>query len=279
MKGEGKRAMADVPDGAGTPLEAAVRRRDASVLDTVARAVAAGEVMLAYQPVMQARAPFETGFYEGLIRVLDPTGRVIPARDFMATLEETELGRELDCAALRLGLKALEGNSKLRLSINMSARSIGYKTWRRILDRFLARDATLGERLILEISEASVMRVPELVADFIDDLRPLGIAFAIDEFGSGDIAPRHFRNLLFDAVKLDPQYVRGLDRDPDTAMLARALVAMARPMDLAVIAVAVETQAEAEMLAQMGVDCLQGYLFGAPTVRPPWLNPKSEAAA
>ena len=263
MKGEGKRAMADVPDGAGTPLEAAVRRRDASVLDTVARAVAAGEVMLAYQPVMQARAPFETGFYEGLIRVLDPTGRVIPARDFMATVEETELGRELDCAALRLGLKALEGNSRLRLSINMSARSIGYKTWRRILDRFLARDATLGE----------------LVADFIDDLRPLGIAFAIDEFGSGDIAPRHFRNLLFDAVKLDPQYVRGLDRDPDTAMLARALVAMARPMDLAVIAVAVETQAEAEMLDQIGVYCLQGYLFGAPTVRPPWLKPKSEAAA
>ena len=271
--------MADVPTGAGSPLEAAVRARDSGVIGMVARAVAAGEVMLAYQPVMQARPPYGTGFYEGLIRVLDPTGRVIPARDFMGTVEDTELGRQIDCSALRLGLKALEGNAKLRLSVNMSARSIGYKAWRRILERFLARDAHIGERLILEMSEASVMLVPELVADFIDDLRPLGIAFALDDFGSGDIGMRHFRQLLFDAVKIDAQFVRGIDQDADTAMLARALIAMARNLDLAVIAEAVETRGEAETLATLGVDCLQGYLFGAPTVRPPWLKPTNEAAA
>lgn len=271
--------MADVPTGAGSPLEAAVRARDSGVIAMVARAVAAGEVLLAYQPVMQARPPFETGFHEGLIRVLDPTGRVIPARDFMGAVEDTELGRQIDCAALRLGLKALEGNAKLRLSVNMSARSIGYRTWRRILDRFLARDPHIGERLILEMSESSVMRVPELVADFIDELRPLGIAFALDDFGSGDIGLRHFRQLFFDAVKIDAQFVRGIDRDGDTAMLARALIAMARSLDLAVIAEAVETRAEAEALARLGVDCLQGYLFGAPTVRPPWLKPTNDAAA
>lgn len=275
-----KRKMANLPEGGDSPLNAAVAKRDQSVLDMVAQAVQHNQTMLAYQPVMQARPPQQTAFYEGLIRVLDATGRVIPARDFIHAVENTELGRELDCIALEKGLRTLSLNPTLRLSINMSARSIGYKRWMRVLDRHLNRDATLGERLVLEISEASTMSLPELTADFMDQLQDRNIGFALDDFGAGQIAIRYFNDFFFDAVKIDGQFVRKIASTPDNQAIVRALMATARQFDMLIIAESVESVPDAEFLVSLGVDCLQGYLFGAPTVRPPWVigNPKRASA-
>ncbi|GGH35294.1 EAL domain, c-di-GMP-specific phosphodiesterase class I (or its enzymatically inactive variant) [Cribrihabitans marinus] len=257
-------------EGVDTPLNAAMASRQADTLKMATEAVKHRQCVLAYQPVMQARAPHGVAFYEGLIRVLDETGRIIPARHFMPVVESSETGRELDCVALALGLRALLERPELRLSINMSARSIGYRRWMAVLKRYLRMDPSLGERLILEISESSAMTVPELVTDFMDQLQPHGIAFALDDFGSGALKPRHFRDFYFDAVKIDGQFVRGLGENPDNLSLVRALLAMAREFDMLAVAVSVETQAQAETLVAAGVDCLQGYLFGAPSVRPPW---------
>ena len=265
-----KRNLAHASEKGASPLDAAVKARDGSTMDMVEAAIKHREVILAYQPVMQARAPFETGFYEGLARVLDATGRVIPARDFMGTIANSETGRELDCLVLDIGMRTLSRNPGLRLSINMSARSIGYKKWMRILDRHLKKDIALGERLMLEISEASAMSVPELVLDFMDRLVTSGIAFALDDFGAGTTSFKHFRDFYFDAVKIDGQFVRNVSHNSDNQDLVCALVGVAKQFDMLTIANSVETVEDAEFLASIGVDCLQGYLFGAPTVHPPW---------
>lgn len=274
-----KRKMARLPEGAESPLEAAIEGRDKSVLDVATAAVQHRQTMLAYQPVMQTQPPHQAAFFEGLVRVLDETGRIIPARDFMPMVENTEIGRELDVSALDLGLRTLARNPNVRLSINMSARSIGYKAWNRTLDRHLKNDGTLGERLMLEINEASAMAVPELVIDFMDRLQRFGIAFALDDFGAGETAFRHFRDFFFDAVKIDGQFVRGLHRNPDNQSVTRALIALAKEFDMLIIASSVEDIKDAEMLSLMGVDCLQGYLFGAPTLRPPWIPDKAAQSA
>ncbi len=266
------RTHADLPEGADNPLNAAVVARDRSALDMVSEAVAHNQTMLAFQPVMQARAPHGTAFYEGLIRVLDPTGRVIPARDFMPRVEDREIGRELDCLALEHGMRMLSKFPDLRLAINMSARSIGYRRWNRILTRFLNKDALLGERLILEMTEKSAMDMPELVVDFMGRMQQHGIAFALDDFGAGTLAFSHFREFFFDAVKIDGQFVRKVDRSPDNQSLVRALITVAREFDMLTIAEAVETREEAEFLVTAGIDCLQGYLFGAPSVQAPWIR-------
>lgn len=258
------------------PLDAAVRKRDASVLQNVERALDAGEVLLAYQPIMQARETGTVAFYEALIRVLDATGRVIPANQFIHVAEETELGRKLDCQALRMGLKTLKTYPDLRLSINMSARSIGYRPWRQILNRFLKRDATLGERLILEITEISAMTVPDIVAGFMADHQKHGVSFALDDFGSGKAAVRYLKDFYFDAVKIDGQFTRGIHSNADNQVISAALMSIARHFDMFVVAERIETQLDADYLSQMGVDCLQGYLYGAPSVRPPWL-PQTKA--
>lgn len=260
----------DLPEGSDNPLNAAVTSRDRSALNMATEAVKHKQCKLAFQPVMQARAPFDVAFYEGFIRVMDETGRVIPAREFMPQVENTPIGRDLDCIALEMGLRTLRRNPGIRLSINMSARSIGYARWSRVLDRFLKKDRTLGERLILEISESSAMQVPELVMDFMDRQQARGIAFALDDFGASNFSFRHFREFLFDAAKIDGQFVRGIRDNPDNQALVRALIAVAREFEILVTAESVETKQDAEFLVANGVDCLQGYLFGAPSVTPPW---------
>lgn len=267
-----QKAMADLPEGSDNPLSAAVAGRDRSTLDMVAEAVKHGQTVLAYQPVMQAMAPHGVAFYEGYIRVLDPTGRVIPARQFMHVVEDKEIGREMDCLALQHGLQMLEKFPQIRLSINMSARSIGYQRWTQVLQRFLKRNATLGERLVLEITEASVMAAPELVLDFMGRMQQHGISFALDNFGAGTTAIGHFRQFFFDAVKIDGQFVRGIHASHDNQSVVRALIGIAKQFDMFTVAESVESQEDAAFLVENGVDCLQGYLYGAPSVSPPWIE-------
>jgi EAL domain-containing protein (putative c-di-GMP-specific phosphodiesterase class I) len=266
-------------DGAPrSALEQAVSTRDGAVLGMVQRAITHREVMLAFQPVMQARAPGRTAFHEGLIRVLDETGRVIPAREFIAVVEDTEYGRLLDCLALEQGLAELAREPGLRLAINMSARSIGYRKWMRTLDRGLARDATVAERLILEITERSAITVPELVAAFMGDLQRRGITFAMDDFGAGYTALRHFRELSFDVLKIDGQFCHGIAQDADNQVLVAAMVSIATQFDMFTVAERVEREADARCLTDLGVDCLQGYLFAAPTTRPDWHRAEAQGA-
>jgi len=259
--------------GMASPLGVAISQGDHATMSMVRAAIDARRLRLAWQPVVQARDPNRVAFHEGLIRVLDPGGRVIPARDFMGAVESHEMGREIDCAALEMGLATLARHEGLRLSINMSARSIGYPRWMRVLKRGLSAGPTVGERLILEISESSAMLVPELVVAFMEELQQRGIAFALDDFGAGFTAIRYFKDFFFDILKIDAQFIRDIHRDPDNAVLTAALLSIGRHFEMFTVAEAVETVEEAEFLRGMGFDCLQGYLFGAATMRPPWSEP------
>ncbi len=246
------------------PLQYAMASRDRDVLSMVRAALAAGNARLAFQPIVTAGDAGTVAFYEGLIRVLDAGGRIIPAGQFMPVIEETALGRDIDCTTLRLGLDMLRKNPGLRLSLNVSARSIGDGAWRRILEAGLHADPHSGERLILEIGEASAMMLHEIVIRFMAEMQPKGVAFALDGFGAGLTAFRHLKDFFFDMVKIDKGFVRGIDTCPDNQVLAEALISVARQFEMFTIADGVESAAEAVRLTAMGVDCLQGYHFGVP---------------
>ncbi|MCU0901474.1 MAG: EAL domain-containing protein [Cypionkella sp.] len=264
--------LADVPRSEASPLDFAVSANDRQTIAMVRAALEAGRLRLAYQPIVLSSDTSRIGFYEGLIRVLDPTGRPIPARDFMSAVEAHQIGRDIDCAALTMGLNTLIRQPQLRLSINMSARSIGYPKWTAILRGALRAHPGVGERLILEITESSAMLVPEIVIAFMDELQIEGIAFALDDFGAGYTAIRYFKDFAFDILKIDGQFIRNIHADRDNQVVTAALLAIARQFDMLCVAESVETLADAEFLQAIGVDCQQGYLFGAPTVTPPWTS-------
>ncbi|WP_341367911.1 EAL domain-containing protein [Yoonia sp. BS5-3] len=258
-------SRAEIEDQAlADPLHYAMASRDADVLDLVRDALAAGRAKLAYHPIITADAKPHVAFYEGLVRLLDEAGRVIPASHFMPLIEETQLGRQIDCVTLDLALHKLRQNPSLRLSVNLSARSIGDGEWRRILDRGLMDRANLGDRLIFEISETSAMVLHENVIRFMAEMQPKGVAFALDGFGAGFTAFRHLKDFFFDLVKVDKSFVKGIDQDPDNQVLAEALITVAHQFEMFAIADGVESEAEAAFLKNIGIDCLQGYLYGVP---------------
>ncbi|MDO5621844.1 MAG: EAL domain-containing protein [Paracoccus sp. (in: a-proteobacteria)] len=261
-----------------SPLDFAIDRQSRMTLANVRQAVQRGDALLAYQPVVQADRPQVAAFHEGLIRIIDDTGRMVPLRDFMPLAETTELGRQIDCLALHLGLMALRETPSLRLSVNMSARSITYPQWMATLRQGIGRDDQIAERLILEITESSAMGMPDVVRTFMDELQMRGVSFALDDFGAGYTSFRYLRDFSFDMIKIDGQFIREIAHHRDNQVLTRALQSIAHHFDMFTVAESVETADEAAFLIDMGIDCLQGYYFGAPTIAPPWKTPPAVAA-
>ena len=248
-----------------TPLSVAVASRDADVLGLVERALAKGRAQLAFQPVVVASEPDRIAFHEGLVRVTDSGGRVIPASHFMPVIEETALGRQLDAVTLDLALRLLKYQPDLRLSINVSARSLGDGEWRRTLESALSAPGSLGDRLIFEISETSAMMLHEVVVRFMEEMQPRGVCFALDGFGGGMIAFRHLKDFFFDLVKVDKSFVRGIAQEPDNQVLVKALITVAHQFEMVAVVEGVEDEADAAFLTSIGADCLQGWLYGQPS--------------
>lgn len=250
-----------------SPLDYIVQESQKNIQQTVRNSLAAGHAQLAYQPIVTADHNNFVAFYEGLIRLRDEGGRIIPAGQFMSDVEETAMGRDIDCASLRLGLNVLRAHPKLRLSINMSARSLADGKWRRTLMEGLRGQTKCGERLILEISETSAMQLHEVLIRFMEEMQPYGVNFALDDFGAGLIAFQRLKDFYFDMVKIDRCFVRNIHDSPDNQVMTEALVNVAHQFEMFAIAEGVESQQEAAVLTALGVDCLQGYLYGVPKLK------------
>ncbi len=251
-------------------LSLAVAERDRDTMAMVDHAVRTNAVFLVFQPVIQTARPDRVAFHEALIRVQDQTGRTIPAADFIDAIEAHEIGRTIDCHALAMGLTALSENPALRLSVNMSARSIGFRRWMQTLEDGLRSNPTIAERLILEITESSAIVMPDVTRAFMGEMQDHGISFALDDFGAGYTAFRYFKEFVFDILKIDGQFIRGIATDPDNRALTEALISVGRHFEMFTVAESVESAQDAACLTEIGVDCMQGYHFGAPTRQPVW---------
>ena len=126
----------------------------------------------------------------------------------------------------------------------------------------------MGANLILEINEASALQVPDVLKPFMADMREHGIVFALDDFGAGMTSLRLLQDLGFEIAKIDGSLVKNVDRLPEGQAVCRAAIAVAEELGMYVVAEAVETDGEAKWLREAGVGCLQGYLFGPPSVTP-----------
>jgi EAL domain-containing protein (putative c-di-GMP-specific phosphodiesterase class I) len=233
----------------------------------VARAIATDRLCLALQPVVASGDGHRTAFHEGLIRMIDDDGHLIAAGLFMPHVEGSALGREIDCVALRLAIAALADDPGLRLSINVDPRTAGDAAWMAILDEASQSRPDICYRLIVELTETALLHQTGAVDDFIDAVHAAGASVALDDYGAGATAIRSFRDYRFEFVKIDGSFVTGIARSPDSQAIVTALVSMAQHFDMVTVAERVETADDAAMLHSLGVDCLQGYLFGEPEVR------------
>jgi EAL domain-containing protein (putative c-di-GMP-specific phosphodiesterase class I) len=241
----------------------------------VMRALEEDRVAIAFQPVVSAADPGRIAFRECLARVRGEDGEWIGAGAFLPKIERLDLIRTLDRRILKLALAALAAHPTERFSINVSTRTMRDKGW--LKDLTAAHDAApaVVERLIVELTESAAVTDPARTKIFLDAIRALGVAIALDDFGAGYSSFRHVRDFRPDWVKIDGGFVRGVADDPDNKLFVDTLVGIARNFDMATVAEFVETEADAETLRALGVDCLQGYRFGRPAIEPDW----EEAAA
>lgn len=250
---------------------AEMRRRNITMAGQIVAALKENRITLAYQPVVRADDPSVEAFHECLIRMRDPSGRIATAADFMPVAEQLGLVRMLDRRVLELAFATLRAAPKLRLSVNVSPQSALDRDWLRALRELSEERRDLTERLIVEITESTAIHDGGQTAEFITNLRNLGCAMAVDDFGAGYTSFRHFKRLKIDIVKIDGAFVKGVARNPDNQTLVRTLVEIARNFEILTVAEMVGEE-DAPILRALGVDCLQGYHFGRPEMHPAWLR-------
>jgi len=235
------------------------------VAKTVTDAIETDRLKLYYQPVVRADSHDFIAFNEALVRIESIQGRIIPAAVFMPSVENTPTGRLLDRIMLRKSLRALQSDPCLRLSVNVSVSTMKDREWREILHRHVCGT---GHRLVIEVTEGAAMRDIAASIAFFDDVRSLGCSVALDDFGAGSTSFRYFRDFRFDILKIDGLFIRDLPKNRDNQVLVKALIDIGKHFDMLTVAEFIETRAEADLAASMGVDCLQGYFVGKPDRKP-----------
>ena len=199
---------------------------------------------------------------------MQPDGSIALAAQIVPAAERLGLGRLFDLAVLDLVLEALRRHPEAVLSINVSSESIAGTDWIDRLADGLARNRGAGRRLIVEITESGAIRNLDEAARFVDRLHKLGVRLAIDDFGAGFTSFRSLRALAVDIVKIDGSFVEKLTENADDRIFVRHLAGLAGELGIETVAEWVPDEAAAALLAEWGVQRLQGDLWGEAVLVP-----------
>ena len=245
------------------------QRTNISVGEKVLKALDEGRIVLAYQPVVDATTQ-KTSYYETLIRMIDPDGKIVPAGQFIPIVEKLGMIRPLDLRALELAVGDLTVQSAVHLAVNVSSLTVTDPAWLRTLMSLIKGRPDVAKRLTIEITETAALEDFDVTSRFVSTVRDLGCKVALDDFGSGYTSFRHMKSLTVDVVKIDGAFVKDVATNRENQMFIRTLLGLADGFGLQTVAECIETAEEAEILTREGADFLQGWYFGKPIVDPVW---------
>ncbi len=225
------------------------------------------ELSVLFQPVVSLGEQRVTGV-EALLRWQHPELGEVPPAEFVPIAERAGVIGELQRWALETAAAAVlplpHGVAPLRLGVNISASHVAARTLVRDVAAVLQSTGLAPERLILEITEATLMSEGEHVAVDIEALRLMGVHVALDDFGTGRSSLAHLTRLPIDILKLDHAFVLRVDRDPKARALCESVVSIAGALGLDVVAEGVETPAQLGALRAAGCGFAQGFLLARP---------------
>ncbi|HET8949947.1 MAG TPA: EAL domain-containing protein [Solirubrobacteraceae bacterium] len=216
------------------------------------------------QPVL-ALSSGEVAMHELLLRLRDEDGELCGPEAFMTVAERFDLAEAIDRWVLRraLALQRERGAAAERLSVNLSARSIGPDVVA-LLEQELLRGGAERAKLVVEIKESAAMADLQQARTFADALARLGVEVALDDFGAGLGSFSSLRALSIDYLKIDGEFVGGVAGNPVDREIVKAIVALARAAGRRTIAELVPDQETLELLRELGVDLAQGFHVGRP---------------
>ncbi|WP_341707807.1 EAL domain-containing protein [Halopseudomonas sp.] len=223
---------------------------------------------LAYQPQFSCLDGQLTGA-EALLRWRDPErGSVSPA-EFIPIAEELGLIRGLGEWVMEEACRQVScwrgaGLNMPRLAVNLSAMQFDDGALVGQIVSALERHQLTPDVLELELTESTLLRNIDATMRTLEELKERGMQIAIDDFGTGYSALNYLRDLPIDTLKIDRGFIQSMRPGSRDALLAQAIVAMGRSLQLRVIAEGIETQEQYQLVSSFGCDEVQGYHLGRP---------------
>jgi EAL domain-containing protein (putative c-di-GMP-specific phosphodiesterase class I) len=178
---------------------------------------------------------------------------------------------------LQLAVQTLQTYADARLSINISATTVNDPRWNSQLLDIIAATPGIANRLVIEITETAALGNVSTSHDFVVALRNLGCGVALDDFGAGYTSYRNLKELPISLIKLDGSFCCNLAEGGENATLVRSMVQLAHAFGHKVVAEWVDTASDAEILAGLDVDYLQGNMLGEASIIAPWTDPQDMA--
>ncbi|AKU14466.1 hypothetical protein AzCIB_4580 [Azoarcus sp. CIB] len=226
------------------------------------------QFVLHYQPIVEAASGHIVGA-EALIRWQHPRRGLVSPGDFIAVAEDCGLIVPIGAWALREAVRQSHawreaGYPALRMAVNVSGVQFREPGLPELVRSLLSGAADGHEHLMLEITESVLMDSSEEAEARMREINGQGIAYSLDDFGTGFSSLSYLKRFPVDVVKIDRSFVRDCPDDRSDASLVEAIINMAHSLDLRVTAEGVESEAQRDFLRRLGCDCLQGYLIGRP---------------
>jgi diguanylate cyclase (GGDEF)-like protein/PAS domain S-box-containing protein len=232
------------------------------------QALERGEFRLHYQPVLRLADQSCIGV-EALIRWQHPKRGLLAPGAFLDVAEQSsfmvELGSwVLDEACRQLAVWERRAGLQISVAVNVSARQFATAGFVDAVADTIARHGVSPANLCLEITETALLEESSTLPETFAGLASLGVRLALDDFGTGYSSLAHLRKFPVHILKVDRSFVSGLGDTEGDLVIVGAVTAMARALGITTVAEGIETLEQLEMLAAMGCDNGQGYLFSKP---------------
>ena len=221
-----------------------------------------------YQPKVNLDSARIVGV-EALLRWQHPERGWIPPAQFIPIAEETGLVMELGNWVVQQACQQVKawqrkGINDISVAINVSSRQFCRDDLLDSVLRMVWDSGIRPENLELEITESMLMRDVDETRATLHAFKEAGLRISVDDFGTGYSSLNYLKQFPIDSLKIDRSFVQDLHRDRDDAAICAAILAMAKELDLSVVAEGVESEEQLEFLRRHRCDLVQGFLFGKP---------------
>lgn len=247
----------------------AASSRNALLIDeALQQAIVRDEFRLFYQPIVEARSRC-LHKVEALIRWTTPALGFVPPDHFIPIAEESgqivDIGTwVLQEAARQAAAWAGQAGAPVCISINVSAAQLTDPNFISLVNDALSHNGIAASTLEIEMTERVLIDEADTVVRVIEALHARGLSTSLDDFGTGYSSLSYLTRFHLRTLKIDRSFVNGVEHDERKLSLVRAIIAMGHSLGMEIVAEGVETEEQATILADLGCEYLQGYLFSRP---------------
>lgn len=239
-------------------------RHSINTSQKIRKAIMEDRMVLYFQPIFDIKNN-RVSYYEALVRLREPDGRILGPDTFIPALESAGEMHLLDRWIIKLAIHTLHNHPELNhIAINLSAQAFKDENLVPTILENLTATGVNPKRITFELTESASLFNLHITQKVIADLHKLGCSFSVDDFGSGFSSFAYLKDLPADYIKLDGSFIQNLHRDQVDQTLVKSMIQVIQALGKKAVAEYVENEAILEILKSMNVDFVQGYHIGHP---------------